>query len=52
LPERHEFRKTLKERGIDPKVIAEIEETEGDSLDFVEITMALEESLGITFNSE
>jgi hypothetical protein len=31
----------LKETGRDPKVIAEIRETEGDSLDLVELTVAL-----------
>jgi hypothetical protein len=39
LPEWQEFRRRMKNHGVDPNVIAEIGETEGDSLDFVEMTM-------------
>ena len=45
LPEWQEIRKALKEAGMDPNVIAEIGEMEGDSLDLVEMTMAFEEAL-------
>jgi hypothetical protein len=42
LAEWQEFRKVLKEMGVDPNVIAEIGEIEGDSLDLVQTTIALE----------
>ena len=44
FPEYQEFRKMLKDAGEDPNVIAEIGETEGDSLDLVETIMAYEEA--------
>jgi len=37
-------------RGVDPNVVAEIGQTEGDSLDFVETTVALEEAFGPKLN--
>lgn len=43
-PEWQEIRRELKEAGMDPNVIAEIGEMEGDSLDLVETTMAFEEA--------
>jgi len=49
LPEWQEIRIELKQKGFDPNVIAELGEIEGDSLDFVEMVMALEEAFGKTF---
>jgi hypothetical protein len=46
LPEWQEFGRRMKDHGVDPNVIAEIEEIEGDPLDFVEMTIALEEAFG------
>ena len=43
MPEWPEVRKELKEElGLDPNVVAEIGEADGDSLDLVEVTIALE----------
>jgi len=43
MPEWPEVRKELKEElGLDPNVVAEIGEADGDSLDLVEATIALE----------
>jgi acyl carrier protein len=45
LPDWQEVRKTLRDDvGLDPNVVAEIGEQEGDSLDLVMTTMALEEA--------
>ena len=45
LPEWQDFRRWLREEfDLDPNLIAEFGEIEGDSLDFVEVTMALEEA--------
>jgi hypothetical protein len=45
LPEWQEFRRWLREEfDLDPNLIAEFGEIEGDSLDFVEVTMAVEEA--------
>jgi acyl carrier protein len=45
-PEWQAFRKAMNDHGVDPNLVAEIGEFEGDSLDFVEMTMALEEAFG------
>ena len=46
-PDWQEVRKSLKEEvGLDPQLIAEFGETEGDSLDLVEATIAIEEAFG------
>ena len=50
LTEWQELRKVLKEHGLDPNVIAEIGEVEGDSLDLVETVIAIEEAVGIELN--
>jgi len=52
LPEWQQLRRALKEKGVDPNVIAEIGEREADSLGSVELIMAFEEALGITLNSK
>lgn len=44
LPEWQDFRAGLGEFGLDPNTIAEVGEIEGDSLDFVEMTVAFEEA--------
>ncbi len=49
LPDWEEARKNLAEElGMDEKQIAALGEVEGDSLDLVETTMALEEAFGST----
>ena len=50
LTEWQELRWALKEQGLNPNVIAEIGEVEGDSLDLVETVIALEEAVGIELN--
>ena len=52
LLEWQQLRRALKEKGVDPNVIAEIGEREADSLGSVELIMAFEEALGITLNSK
>jgi len=52
LPEWQEVRKSLKEQGFDPNVIAELGELEGDSLDLVEMTITLEEAFESRVKSE
>jgi acyl carrier protein len=46
-PEWPQVRDQLRKAGLDPNRVAEIGEMEGDSLDHVELLMALEEGLGI-----
>ena len=47
MPDWPEVRKALKEEvGRDPNLVAEFGEIEGDSLDMVESTMAIEEAFG------
>jgi acyl carrier protein len=47
MPGWPEVRKALKEEvGRDPNLVAEFGEIEGDSLDMVEATMAIEEAFG------
>ena len=49
LPDWEEIRKNLAEElGMDEEQIAPIGEVEGDSLDLVETSMALEEAFGAT----
>ena len=47
MPDWPEVRKALKEGvGRDPNLVAEFGEIEGDSLDMVEATMAIEKTFG------
>jgi acyl carrier protein len=51
LPDWEEIRKHLAEElGMDEEQIAAIGEVEGDSLDLVETSMALEEAFGATLS--
>ena len=51
LPDWEEVRKNLAEKlGVDQEQIAAIGEVEGDSLDLVEASMALEETFGSTLS--
>lgn len=50
LPEWPEFRNSMRDAGVDPNVVAEIGETEGDSLDLVETTITLDEAFGSKLN--
>jgi acyl carrier protein len=46
LPDWEEARKSLQELGLDENAIAAVSEQEGDSLDLVEVCIAMEEAFG------
>jgi acyl carrier protein len=49
-PEWPQIRDQLRKAGMDPNTVALLGESEGDSLDHVEIIMALEEAFNIELN--